>query len=83
MVIDLVVLEERNNLSAKIVANRWREAVGAIPDAVNLRLDADTYSTGPPSAYQLRGDDVDELRRAAEELKAELSRFNGVFDISD
>ena len=83
VVIDLVVLEERNNLSAKIVANRWREAVGAIPDAVNLRFDADTYSTGAPIAYQLRGDDVDELRRAAEELKAELSRFNGVFDISD
>lgn len=83
VVIDLVVLEERNNLSAKVVANRWREAVGAIPDAVNLRFDADTYSTGPPIAYQLRGDDVDELRRAAEELKAELSRFNGVFDISD
>jgi multidrug efflux pump subunit AcrB len=83
VVIDLVVLEERNNLSAKIVANRWREAVGAIPDAVNLRFDADTYSTGAPIAYQLRGDDVDELRRAAEELKAELSRFNGVFDVSD
>lgn len=83
VVIDLVVLEERNNLSAKVVANRWREAVGAIPDAVNLRFDAETYSTGPPIAYQLRGDDVDELRRAAEELKAELSRFNGVFDISD
>jgi multidrug efflux pump subunit AcrB len=83
VVIDLVVLEERNNLSAKIVANRWREAVGAIPDAVNLRFDADTYSTGAPIAYQLRGDDVNELRRAAEELKAELSRFNGVFDISD
>lgn len=83
VVIDLVVLEQRNNLSAKVVANRWREAVGAIPDAVNLRFDADTYSTGAPIAYQLRGDDVDELRRAAEELKAELSRFNGVFDISD
>ena len=83
VVIDLVVLKERNNLSAKIIANRWREAVGAIPDAVNLRFDADTYSTGAALAYQLRGDDVDELRRAAEELKAELSRFNGVFDISD
>jgi multidrug efflux pump subunit AcrB len=83
VVIDLVVLEQRNNLSAKVVANRWREAVGAIPDAVNLRFDADTYSTGAPIAYQLRGDDVDELRRAAEDLKAQLSRFNGVFDISD
>jgi len=83
VVIDLLVLDERNNLSAKVVANRWREAVGAIPDAVNLRFDADTYSTGAPLAYQLRGDDVDELREAAEALKAELSRFSGVFDISD
>ena len=32
---------------------------------------------------QLNGDDVDELRRAAEDMKAQLSRFTGVFDIAD
>ena len=31
----------------------------------------------------LKGKSIDELREAAEELKAELSRYSGVFDISD
>lgn len=83
VVIDLAPISERGNISAKTVANRWREAVGSIPDAVKLTFDADKFGTGSPVEYQLRGDDVDELRRAAEEIKGELSKFEGVFDISD
>ena len=83
IVIDLAPLAERGDISAKIFANRWRDAVGGIPDAVNLTFDADKFGTGSPLEYQMRGDDVDELRQAAEELKGELSKFDGVFDISD
>ena len=83
VVIDLAPLAERGDISAKIFANRWRDAVGGIPDAVNLTFDADKFGTGSPLEYQMRGDDVDELRLAAEELKGELSKFDGVFDISD
>jgi len=83
VVIDLAPLAERNELSSKVVAARWREYVGAISDAVKLSFDADAYSAGAAIEFQLQGKDVDELRRAAEELKAELSRYDGVFDISD
>ncbi|MDC3124196.1 efflux RND transporter permease subunit [Gammaproteobacteria bacterium] len=83
VVIDLAPLAERGDISAKIFANRWRDAVGGIPDAVNLTFDADKFGTGSPLEYQMRGEDVDELRLAAEELKGELSKFDGVFDISD
>jgi len=83
IVIDLAPLAERNNMSSKEVVVRWREYVGAVPDAVQLTFDADTYSAGSPIEYQLKGKDVDKLREAAEELKAELSRYGGVFDISD
>ena len=83
IVIDLAPLAERGDISAKIFANRWRDAVGGIPDAVNLTFDADKFGTGSPLEYQMRGDDVDELRQAAEELKGELSKFDGVFDLSD
>lgn len=83
VVIDLASIDERNKISAKIVANRWRDAVGGIPDAVNLTFDAEKFGTGAAMEYQLRGDEVNELRRAAEGIKAELSKFDGVFDISD
>ena len=83
VVVDLAPIAERGNISSKIFANRWREAVAGIPDAVNLTFDADKFRSGAPLEYQMRGDDVDELRRAAEEIKGELSKFNGVFDISD
>ncbi len=83
IMIDIVSLDDRNNLSAKEVSARWRQAVGSIPDAVKLTFDADMYSAGSAIEYQLKGKDVDELREAAETLKAELGRYTGVFDISD
>ena len=83
IVIDLAPLKERNNVSAKVIANRWREYTGSIPGVVKLSFDAEQYSAGAPIEYQLSGEDVDELRRAAEDMKAQLSRFTGVFDIAD
>jgi len=83
VVIDLAPLAERGNTSAKILANRWRELVGDIPDAVKLKFDADSYSAGAPIEYQIKGRDVRVMREAAEEMKAELSRYTGVFDIAD
>ena len=81
--IELAPLAERNNLSAKVVANRWREYTGSIPDAVKLAFDASMFSAGAPFEVELKGKDVDRLREAAEELKGELGRFDGMFDISD
>ncbi|MEM7016171.1 MAG: efflux RND transporter permease subunit [Pseudomonadota bacterium] len=83
IVIDLAALEDRKKISSKVVANRWRDYVGEIPDAVKLTFDASQFSAGAPIEYQLQGKDINVLREAAEEMKAELSRYDGVFDISD
>ena len=83
IVIDIAPLAERNNISTKLVVTRWREYVGSVSDAVKLTFDADTYSAGSPIEYQLKGKDVEELREAAEQMKSELSRYDGVFDIRD
>ena len=83
IVLDLAPLQERGELSSKVVVARWRDAVGSIPDAVKLTFDADSFSAGDPIEYQLQGKDINRLREAAEFLKAELSRYQGVFDISD
>ncbi len=83
VVIALAPSAERDNLSAKVIATMWREKVGAIPDAVKLSFNADEFSAGEPINYQLTGRDVDVLRAAAADLRAELGRYNGVFDITD
>ncbi len=83
VVIELRPLGERGKLSAKDVAKRWRELTGDIPDAVKLSFNADAWSAGEPINYQLSGKDVDLMREAAAELRAELTRYTGVFDISD
>ncbi len=81
--IELAPLAERNNMSAKVISTRWRELTGSIPDAVNLAFSADAYSAGSPIDFQLMGRDVDRLQLAAAAMRAELGRYDGVFDISD
>ncbi len=83
VVVDLAPLAERGDISSKVVVNRWRDEVGSISDAVRLTFDADSFSAGAPIEYQLQGKDVDTLREAAEFLKGELSRYDGVYDITD
>ena len=83
IVIELPPPAERGNLSAKEIAQRWRELAGAIPDAVKLTFNADQFSVGESINYEISGDDVDQMRAAAAELRAELSRYAGVFDIAD
>ena len=72
-----------DDLSTKELAKRWRELAGPIPDAVKLTFNADQFSVGEPINYEISGADVDQLRAAAVELRAELSRYAGVFDIAD
>ncbi len=83
VVIELPLASERDNMSTVDIANRWRQLVGPIPDAVQLAFTSDRFSTGEAINYQLSGQNVEELRQAAVELRAELARYAGVFDIYD
>ena len=83
VVIKLPPARQRDNLSAKDIAKRWRELTGPIPDAVKLSFNADSWSAGEPINYQISGPDVEQLRTAAAELRIELARYEGVNDISD
>lgn len=83
VVIELKPIAERDDLSAKTVARRWRELAGDIPDAVKLTFNADAFSAGEPINYQLSGKNVERMQQAAAELRAELGRYTGVFDIAD
>jgi multidrug efflux pump subunit AcrB len=69
--------------SGQAVARRWRELTGSITDAVELSYSSAAFTTGEAINLQLEGTDVDELRAVAAALRGELSRFEGVYDITD
>lgn len=73
----------RGEVSVKAIADRWRALTGPIPDAVALSFSSAAFTTGEAINFELTGRNVDDLRRMATELRAELGRYNGVYDISD
>jgi len=80
--VELLSADQRR-ISAGEVARRWREATGAVPEAVELTFSADLFSAGKPIQIQLSSPVTEDLTRAAEELKSELATYPGVIDISD
>jgi multidrug efflux pump subunit AcrB len=70
-------------LPASEVVQRWRDATPGIPDVEELTFTSSLFSAGDPINVQLQSADVPQLEMAAEELKARLAEYPGVFDISD
>lgn len=81
--IALVPAAERSEFPSDTIAERWRELTGPIADSVELTFSASQLSAGDAISIQLRGRNVDDLAAAAADLRAELSRFVGVADVSD
>ena len=73
---------EREITTQELVA-RWRELTGPLPEAVELRFEAASFGAGEAINVQMAGRDIDELRAAAGDVRAELSGYSGVFDVSD
>ncbi|MDX2502452.1 MAG: efflux RND transporter permease subunit, partial [Deltaproteobacteria bacterium] len=80
--INLVNSEDRE-ISTAALAREWRKKVGSIPDAESITFRSEIHGAGNPVEIHLSMDDTDQLIAAAEELKMELGRYPGVFDISD
>ena len=74
---------QQRTIRATEVTRRWREKVGAVPDAVQVEYTASLVSFGAAVDVQLTGRDLERLRAAGEEIKARLADYPGVFDISD
>ncbi|MXW21669.1 MAG: efflux RND transporter permease subunit, partial [Gammaproteobacteria bacterium] len=83
VVLSILPLSERGDVSVTEMADRWRELTGPIYDAVSLNFSTTGLSVGDAISIQLQGRDVDGLAGAAAELRGELARFEGVRDISD
>jgi multidrug efflux pump subunit AcrB len=82
--IELASSETREGVSTHAILNKWRDLIGEIPG-----VDRFTFATleggpaGNPIEIQLSGQDFEQLKAAAAELKAEIATYPGTFDISD
>ncbi|MEZ6123355.1 MAG: efflux RND transporter permease subunit [Planctomycetaceae bacterium] len=81
-----LVPNEVRGVSSEDVIDEWREAVGPIPGVETLTFGSRSHGPGgKPIEFKLLAatEHMDELEQAIEDCKAELSRFQGVFDIAD
>ncbi len=74
---------EKRDISASALNRRWREQVGQIADAESLIYSSEIHSAGNAVEVHLSINDYEQLQTAADDLKTELEKFPGVFDISD
>ncbi|MBU0991072.1 MAG: efflux RND transporter permease subunit [Proteobacteria bacterium] len=74
---------EQRDVSAALLASKWREKAGIIPGAESITFQSVLFSPGNPIEVHLSMEDHDQLVSAAAELKQELGNYPGVFDISD
>ncbi|TDG14817.1 efflux RND transporter permease subunit [Seongchinamella unica] len=74
--------QDTRSLSNDEVLARWREEVGIIHGAEVLSFQAaDGPNFGPNVAFDLKHNNFDTLRMAAEELEEKLRHFEGLSDI--
>ncbi|TQV87675.1 efflux RND transporter permease subunit [Aliikangiella coralliicola] len=79
--LELTKPEERD-LGAFEIEKLWREKVGEIPGAKELRFFAGTNAGGGAALeFQLVGANDEELDAAARTLELQLGEYDGVFDI--
>ncbi len=74
---------EKRDVSAMDLVKLWRKKVGVIPDAESITFQSDLFSAGTPVEIHLSLDDHEQLLAAADDLKQELGKYPGVFDVSD
>ena len=78
-----LALSENRTISTEEIVRKWRSIMPEIPGAKELSFKSDLFSAGDPINIQLSSKYIDDLILAKDELKAQLVRFPGVFDVSD
>ena len=83
VIVDLLPSETRNARLDEVI-ERWRQAVGDIPDVLLLKFTEPQIGPGGrPIDIRLTGPDLDELKAASSELLAWLGGYRGVLDLAD
>jgi len=77
-----LVKPEHRELTAFDIEKMWRERIGEIPGAKEVRFYAGTNISGDAALeFQLSGKNDMELEAAAEEIQQRLTEYDGIYDI--
>jgi len=79
---ELVPGEERSIGSEQIV-QKWREIMPPVPGVESISFFSSLFSVGNPINIQLSSNYMDDLILAKNDLKLELEKYPGVYDIED
>lgn len=82
-----VTLELSDSQSRKVsgqqVLNRWRTLIGEIPDATKLTFSSSLTPSKPDINIQFSSQSQEDLEHAAQQLKAKLVTYSGIYDVGD
>ena len=71
------------NFSVARMNAEWRQMIGPIPGAESLNFRASFFRAGDPIDLQFSGNSLETLSTVADEVKAHLATYPGVFEIAD
>jgi len=74
---------EIRDISALTFQERWREAVGSIPEARSLQFQSSIFTLGSAIQLEVGAQNPEALDRAVEQIKAEIASFAGTYEIED
>ena len=81
--VDLLDAETRDARIDDILA-AWREATGTLTDAVSVTYSEPSLGPGGrPIELRVQGSDFERLQLATSEIEAWLSKFDGIYNLSD
>ncbi|MCA8940357.1 MAG: efflux RND transporter permease subunit, partial [Planctomycetes bacterium] len=81
--IEILDAEARGELSAKMIIDEWRRRVGSIPMATELTFKADVSGSAEAVNVLLTSENLDDLKRARDQVREHLRVTTGVYDIND
>ncbi len=82
--LEIVPPEERHlQTSNREIVSEWRRLIGEIPGAEEIAFRSELMHIGNPIDIQLSGNNSVELQQVSELVKQQLTKHEGVFDISD
>jgi multidrug efflux pump subunit AcrB len=75
--------ERKSEVTSADLVREWRQRIGPIPGAKEVSFRAEIGGGGAPIDVQIAGPDFGPLRTLANEVRARLATYPGVFDITD
>lgn len=74
---------EKRDVSSIELAKMWRKKSGIIPEAESITFQSELFSAGNAVEVHLSLGDQEQLLVAADDLKEELKKYPGIFDVND